>query len=65
MVISMLSPLVATKNATVIWTVNGKAHIVQECTDKPYGICRHYVKEHKHDPRFVGGILGVISMRNL
>lgn len=46
----------------VIWTDGKIRTYVQEMYDKPARLCHWWIREHKHEPRFNGGKLLVVSM---
>ena len=48
----------------VKFAIAGKVSIVEECSNEPISVCRQYKIEHRHDPRYVGGILLINSIRN-
>lgn len=49
-------------NAKVVWTDGKIRTYVQEMYDKPTRLCHWWIRQHKHEPRFNGGKLIVVSM---
>jgi hypothetical protein len=59
-----LAPRAVKSNANfmVIWTDGKIRTYVEEMYDKPRGLCKWWIEQHKHEPRFSGGKLLVISV---
>lgn len=50
------------KNCKVVWVRPNQQFNVGECYDKPAPICHAYKRRMENDPKYVGGILCVVSM---
>jgi hypothetical protein len=46
----------------VIWTDGKIRTFVDEMYDKPRGLCKWWIEQHKNEPRFNGGKLLIVSM---
>jgi hypothetical protein len=46
----------------VIWTDGKTRSVVEEMYDKPRGLCKWWIEQHKTEPRFRDGKLLIISV---
>ena len=49
-------------NAKVLWVSGTHRQSIPDMYDKPYPLCRQYVRDHMLDNCFKGGKLVVVSM---